>query len=95
LPVNLIVGGDLVAARVEDEVLLQQDDEAVLDLARVEVRGATDGSERLAAVAGEDRVDAGSELAVDVVDEQGAQLGKDLAAVGYGLGVGGDGARGR
>jgi hypothetical protein len=43
---------------VEGDVLLDEDDQTVLDLAAVEVRGLGEGAERLAAVAGEDGEDA-------------------------------------
>ena len=39
-------------------MLLEEDNEAVFDLTSVEVRGADDGCECLAAMAGEDGVDA-------------------------------------
>lgn len=45
-----------MVARVEDEVLLEENDEAVFDLAASEVGGAGDCCQRLATMAGEDRV---------------------------------------
>ena len=54
LPVDLIVGQGRIAAGVEDEVLLEEDDEAVLDLSPVQVGSACDGCETLAPMTRED-----------------------------------------
>jgi hypothetical protein len=42
---------------VENEVLLQEDDEAILDLSPVQVGSASDGCETLPSMAREDRID--------------------------------------
>jgi hypothetical protein len=47
-----------VADGVEEQVLLDQDDEAVLDLATAQVGGASEGGEGLAAVARKNGEDA-------------------------------------
>ena len=58
LPVDFVVGDRGIAGRVEDDVLLEQNGDAVLDLAAVEVRGAHNGGEGLPAVARKHREDA-------------------------------------
>jgi hypothetical protein len=63
LPVDLVVGDLGVVDRVEEQVLLDEDDEAVLDLATAQVGGACKGREGLAAVARKDGEDALGELA--------------------------------
>ena len=57
LPVDLVVGQRRIAAGVEDEVLLEENDEAVLDLAPIQVGDTCDGCESLTSVAREDRED--------------------------------------
>jgi hypothetical protein len=63
LPVDLVIGDLGVVDRVEEQVLLDEDDEAVLDLATAQVGGAGKGREGLAAVARKDGEDALGELA--------------------------------
>lgn len=55
MPVDFVVGQGRIAARVEDEVLLEEDDEPVLDLPSVEVGSAGDGCKTLPSMARKNR----------------------------------------
>jgi hypothetical protein len=117
LPVDLVVGDGRIAAGVKDEVLLEENDKAVLDLPAIQVGGASDSCESLSSMTCKYCVDAlpcvskcaevcrmpeheqiqvnefradkfpdktyRCKFAVDVADQKGAELRKDLESVGY------------